>query len=124
MRKRLRWVRWLKSLFTCVIVVEVLFIVCFVIIGARNNWWPKELPKMSIRLNDVKLSEINSGNKNTKYYGNTVSLVDKESEFEWYNVEIKGRGNYTWGDVKKPYRIKFQDKVNLFGLGESKNGYF
>lgn len=36
--------------------------------------------------------------------------------------QIKGRGNSTWEYFdKKPYRIKFDEKHNLFGMGESKN---
>ena len=43
-----------------------------------------------------------------------------------YNIndataKIRGRGNSTWGMPKKPYRIKFDEKVDLFGNGEAKN---
>ena len=34
---------------------------------------------------------------------------------------IRGRGNTTWNAVKKPYKLKFQKKADLFGMGESKN---
>ena len=34
-------------------------------------------------------------------------------------VHIKGRGNTSWGRPKKPYRLKFNDKVSL--LGEHKD---
>lgn len=30
--------------------------------------------------------------------------------------EIHGRGNFTWNLAKKPYQIKFSDKVNLLGI--------
>ena len=34
---------------------------------------------------------------------------------------IRGRGNSTWGfQSKKPYKIKFDKKQNLFGMGKSK----
>jgi len=32
-------------------------------------------------------------------------------------VQIRGRGNNTWGYAKKSYKIKFSEKVNLLGLG-------
>lgn len=32
---------------------------------------------------------------------------------------IKGRGNYTWTYNKKPFNLKFLEKVDLFGMGES-----
>lgn len=33
---------------------------------------------------------------------------------------IRGRGNSTWTMPKKPYKIKFDEKVSIFGLGEDK----
>ena len=33
---------------------------------------------------------------------------------------IRGRGNTTWDMPKKPYKIKFDEKVSIFGLGEDK----
>ena len=33
---------------------------------------------------------------------------------------IRGRGNSTWGMPKKPYKLKFDSKVSIFGLGEDK----
>ena len=36
-------------------------------------------------------------------------------------VLIRGRGNNTWGYEKKSYKVKFPEKVNLFGLGSGKD---
>ena len=36
------------------------------------------------------------------------------------NGEIRGRGNSTLGYPKKPYRLKFDNKTSLFGLGAEK----
>lgn len=33
---------------------------------------------------------------------------------------IKGRGNSTWHEDKKPFNIKFEEKIDLFGLGSAK----
>ncbi len=41
-------------------------------------------------------------------------IVEKELEY------IKGRGNSTWNYVKKPYNIKFDKKIDLFGMGKAK----
>ncbi len=41
-------------------------------------------------------------------------IVEEELEY------IKGRGNSTWKYVKKPYNIKFDSKINLFGMGKAK----
>lgn len=37
------------------------------------------------------------------------------------SVQIKGRGNSSWSQEKKPYRLKFADKVKPFGLTKGKN---
>ena len=37
------------------------------------------------------------------------------------SVQIKGRGNTTWGYSKKPYRLKFDEKVKPFGLTKGKS---
>lgn len=47
----------------------------------------------------------------TKGYNEVVS----------YDVKIKGRGNSTWGLPKKPYKIKFSEKVSLLGEPEEKS---
>lgn len=36
-------------------------------------------------------------------------------------VEIRGRGNNSWGYEKKSYKMKFPQKVNLFDLGTGKD---
>lgn len=36
-------------------------------------------------------------------------------------IEIKGRGNSTWGQPKKPYRLKLASKANIFGMGKNKH---
>ncbi|MBQ6647524.1 MAG: CotH kinase family protein [Muribaculaceae bacterium] len=36
-------------------------------------------------------------------------------------MEIKGRGNYTWTCLKKPYKIKFAKKLSPLGLDNSKH---
>lgn len=41
-------------------------------------------------------------------------VAEKELEY------IKGRGNATWTLKKKPYNIKFEKKIDLFGMGNAK----
>ena len=36
-------------------------------------------------------------------------------------TEIRGRGNSTWGQPKKPYRLKLDKKTDVFGMGKSKH---
>ena len=37
------------------------------------------------------------------------------------DLTIRGRGNWTWLQVKKPYKLKFSEKVSLCGLPKSKH---
>ncbi len=56
-----------------------------------------------------------------------IILDDETSEFtniytENYNpIEIRGRGNSTWGMPKKPYHIKLSEKTKLFGMSKNKH---
>ncbi len=51
-------------------------------------------------------------------YGASMSVCDIGNVSE-YRCDIKGRGNTTWDRPKKPYKIKFENKVSL--LGEPKD---
>ena len=45
-------------------------------------------------------------------------MVDEEDNVQFYDsLEIRGRGNSTWGLAKKPYRLKFHEKVKWLGKG-------
>lgn len=84
------------------------------------------LPSISIELNGTTLNEIHK-DKNIKYGGNSVYVSDVNEVDNSYNfsslndVEIKGRGNTTWGGHdKKPYQIKFKSKTSVLGMGKAK----
>jgi len=47
-------------------------------------------------------------------YSDSSILYDGE-------IEIRGRGNSTWGMPKKPYKIKLDKKSDLFGMGKNKH---
>lgn len=72
----------------------------------------------------LSLSQINNGSKDTKYNDIIISVTDENGSVEtYYNCELKGRGNFTWNKkemLKKPYQIKFQDKVDVLGMGSAK----
>lgn len=79
------------------------------------------VPRMNITLNGVTLDEINAGSKDVKYEGNEAAVYEgSEMVGEYGNVRVKGRGNATWQQEKKPYQIKFRNQVNLLGLGKAK----
>jgi len=71
---------------------------------------------------------ITEGRKNIEsrdsYLNATMELSEMSAEGTLVNVinadlQIKGRGNTTWGLPKKPYRLKFIEKTSL--LGEHKD---
>ena len=57
---------------------------------------------------------------NATYYLDAKDIADYEnigSAAAPLNMEIKGRGNYSWtGFNKKPYRLKLADKQPLQGM--------
>lgn len=66
------------------------------------------------------LEEVNAGDKSEVYVGNQVtSVLDGETSV-YENVEIKGRGNSTWGVGKKPYQISFSKRTNLLNMGRGR----
>jgi len=48
-------------------------------------------------------------------YGEQDSLSGLELEY------IRGRGNSTWSEEKKPYKVKFDKAQDLFGFGKNKH---
>ncbi|MBR2754043.1 CotH kinase family protein [Candidatus Saccharibacteria bacterium] len=85
-----------------------------------NRFEDRGLPRINIVLNGVDIQEINGESKEIKYGDNVLDVYDKNKIVRYDDIEIKGRGNGTWTQRKKPYQIKFKDKVNLFGLGKAK----
>ena len=77
-------------------------------------------PKLEVFLKDVSIEEINVGTKDIKYPGNTISITTNNETSSYNDVEVKGRGNFTWGQIKKPYQIKFSEKTDLLNHGATK----
>nr|WP_321412013.1 CotH kinase family protein [uncultured Carboxylicivirga sp.] len=53
-----------------------------------------------------------------EYVPGTATLLSSDATEEFTNkeIEIRGRGNSTWGFEKKPYRLKFTSKFNFLNL--------
>jgi hypothetical protein len=47
--------------------------------------------------------------------------LDEFPDFSGATMQIRGRGNSTWGLSKKPYKIKLDSKTSLFGLTAAKD---
>lgn len=77
-------------------------------------------PKLEISLAEAPIEQIDANSKDVKYSNNTVTFTINGDSSTYEGVEIKGRGNATWTQAKKPYQIKLEKKEGLFNLGESK----
>ena len=56
----------------------------------------------------------------TNYIYATLYYVDEQGVTQYDSLQIRGRGNSTWGLAKKPYRIKFQEKTRILGPDRAK----
>lgn len=63
----------------------------------------------------------------TEYMGAQMHIQGND-EFNWQTTtlydgatQIRGRGNYTWVQPKKPYRLKLESKTSVFGMSLSKH---
>ena len=52
-----------------------------------------------------------------------IIILDENGDVEYDGKlsSIKGRGNSTWKQAKKPYNIKLDKKTDLFGMGKNKS---
>lgn len=69
---------------------------------------------------DAETSNIQKGT----YVDCTVNVTSDKNSWNERNrsAKIRGRGNSTWMYYeKKPYRLKFDEKVDLFGMGKAKD---
>ncbi|MBR3230426.1 CotH kinase family protein [Candidatus Saccharibacteria bacterium] len=87
--------------------------------GAESN---KSLvfPTMKLYLNGITIGELKASEKSIKYSDNYLALITDSGVRLFADVEVKTRGNSTWGLPKAPYQIKFTKKTHLLGLGEVK----
>ena len=53
-------------------------------------------------------------------YARMWCVYENDSVAFFDSLEIRGRGNATWGMAKKPYKLKFQSKEKLLGKGYAK----
>lgn len=55
------------------------------------------------------------------YVNANMIIKDKGVVVSENSLRIKGRGNATWTYPKKPYRLKLDEKANIFNMGEDKD---
>ena len=103
-----------------IIVFFVLFATIFKITEIILTHKSDNFPKLEISLKNVSIEKIDAGSKDTKYPENTITSTINDKTTTYYDVEVKGRGNTTWEQIKKPYQIKFRNKESFFNIDKSK----
>ena len=88
-----------------------------VVLTALFDYDTLELPVLDIRTETGRDVE-----SKTEYIAGTMSLFNAESRYAFSDstIRIRGRGNNTWTYEKKSYKFKFDQKINLLGLGNQK----
>lgn len=76
----------------------------------------------TFRINITDDPTLNDVESKEEYLSATLS-VDGAGLYEDLTeaIQIRGRGNSTWGYPKKPYRIKFSSKTSICGFRKAKN---
>lgn len=79
----------------------------------------KNLPSVYIKTESGSLDYVLESKDNKEKADIVIcenGSVTADTQLEY----IKGRGNSTWYEPKKPFNIKFTEKIDLFGLGKAK----
>ncbi|MBQ7907369.1 MAG: CotH kinase family protein [Clostridia bacterium] len=79
---------------------------------------PEGLSVPALSINTVDYTDITS---REEYLDCFVSLTNYENEFEDISARIRGRGNSSWEYDKRPYKLKFDTRVDMFGNGAAKD---
>ncbi len=83
-----------------------------------NIFYTSDIPQMYITIED-DIDFVHEDKNNTS--SGTVIITDgTTTEYSGGLEYIKGRGNATWSEDKKPYSIKLENKESLFGMDAAK----
>ncbi len=108
-----------KKTFTIIIT----FIFIFISLTACFPFDKQEVKVGALPLFFIETDGEQNIDSKEKYISCQISVSNTKNakySFEASKAKIKGRGNSTWGMPKKPYKIKFEQKLDLFGNGEAK----
>ena len=90
----------------------------------KNEIVTTNLPAMFISLFDennekVELSSVNR----EEYVSSSITITNTEEEYCFNDLQssFKGRGNGSWWEAKKGYKIKLDKKTSLFGRTKNKH---
>ena len=78
------------------------------------------IPTINIILQDATIEDFNSSTKKQIYGIDDLIVTTDNDTITYKNLTIKGHGNSTWYENKKPFQINFSTKTDLLGLGKAK----
>lgn len=83
-------------------------------------FYASDLPVLTLTTESETMESIEVSKENTQT--GALSLLDGEGKvlYQGEISEISGRGNSTYGLLKKPFKLKLKEKVSLFDFGESR----
>ena len=118
-------VKVLKILIINLLIVAIILLATLSgIVVYRNREFKKTLDLPMVYISTESEKEVVS---KEEYLNCEISISNTEKKYELnkQSGRIKGRGNSTWDMYnKKPYKIKFDEKVDLFGNGKAKEWTF
>lgn len=115
--------------------ILIAFLLCFfaamtILSGCGEDAFNKSeivstsLPTMFINLYDENDETVDLKNVTKEnYIRSTIAITNTDEKYCISDVEaeFKGRGNGSWGEDKKGYKIKFKKKTSLFGRTKNKH---
>ena len=92
------------------------------------------IPTVYIHINggQEEIEKLNGSEDHSHHSTGTMDIIIPEG-FQYVDstavltnligagIDIRGRGNSTWGDEKKPYKIKLDKKAAILGMGQNKH---
>lgn len=78
-----------------------------------------EIEALELPIFNIVTENMQAVTSKETYLKSSITLFNTDEEYCFVDVAagIRGRGNSTWLAEKKPYRIKFDKKTELFGCG-------
>ena len=111
-----------KSILVGLFLLVVLFVAPAVMVGEgvkiKNASLAKRLPRIEITLKDAEIEAVKENSKDERFVVENLKITNRGEVLNFTELELKGRGNATWGQTKKPYQIKLPQKADLLGLGK------
>lgn len=96
-----------------------------VFVDIENMEREQRMPENMVQLTNLPTVYINTFDgkgisSKTSYKRANLWRIDQDGVEFYDSIEIRGRGNSTWGLAKKPYRIKLKEKKRFLGPDRAK----